>query len=108
MMMRPTPSYEVEQLLITPGDAAGLAAWAELAARGFHLIAVVPQLDKQALFFERMVLPGATQPYVPTAVAADAARAEQLRATLVRILTERQPQGPGPRPMPAPAPELKP
>ncbi len=103
-LLRAGPAYEVEQLVLAPGDPAGLAAWAELAARGFHVVAVVPQDGKQVLFCERALAPMAQDPRLPAAVAADAAHAEPLRASLRRILAERA--ATGMRPLPAPAPAL--
>jgi hypothetical protein len=89
-MMRPALAYEVEQLRITPGDPAGLAAWAELAAQGFHLISVAAQDGAQVLFFERMRAPTSTGIRLPAALAADAALAQPLEATLMQILQDRQ------------------
>jgi len=103
MMGRGGTSYEVEQLTITPGDAAGLAAWAEAAARGFHLITVTVQDGKQVLFFERPFQPGGAEPHVPTAIT-DPAKSAALRESIKRIIAERMPQR-RPMPMPAPAPE---
>lgn len=107
-LLRSGAAYEVEQLVLTPGDPAGLAAWSELAARGFHVVAVVPQDGKQVLFCERALAPASQEPRLPAAVAADAARAETLRASLKRILAERASTVMRPMPMPAPAPEIKP
>lgn len=108
--LRAGAAYEVEQLVLAPGDPAGLAAWAELAARGFHVVAVVAQDGKQVLFCERNLPPMTSDPRLPAAVAADAARAEALRASLKRILAERAStvMRPMPAPLPAPAPEAKP
>lgn len=108
--LRAGQAYEVEQLVLTPGDAAGIAAWAELAARGFHLVAVVPQDGKQVLFCERALSPASQEPRLPAAVTADATRAEALRTNLKRILAERTStvMRPMPAPLPAPAPEGKP
>ncbi len=109
-LLRAGAAYEVEQLVLAPGDTAGLAVWAELAARGFHVVAVVPQDGKQVLFCERALAPASQDPRLPAAVAADAARAEALRASLKRILAERAStiMRPRPAPLPAPVPETKP
>lgn len=98
--------YEVESLQITPGDAAGMAAWAEYAAQGFHLVAATAADGKQTLFFERSRAPGAVEVRLPAAVAADAAQAAAVQAKLQRIISDRQPSRPAPAPAPA-APEGK-
>lgn len=89
-MARPSMAYEVDALVIAPGDPAGLAAWAELAAQGFHVVSAIAQDDKQVLFFERMKAPGGTDIRLPTAITADAGLAARVQAKLQQILAERQ------------------
>jgi hypothetical protein len=103
-MIRPALAYEVEQLRITPGDPAGLAAWAELAAQGFHLISVAAQDGAQVLFFERTHVLSGTGIRLPAALAADAALAQPLAVKLQQILIERQQAIAAERPSIAPLP----
>lgn len=104
---RPQPGYEVDSLVITPGDPAGLAAWAALAAQGFHVVGVLAQDGKQVLLLERMANPGSTDMRLPSAVAADPAQAAALQARLQAIRAERQAAAARPMPAPAPAPAVE-
>lgn len=107
-MQRPVMAYEVESLVVAPGDPAGLAAWAELAAQGFHLVSVSQQDGKQSLFFERLRAPGATDIRLPGAISATPNLAQALEAKLLKIIADRQQaQNPPIRPAPAPVQEGK-
>lgn len=83
---RPAMAYEVETMVMTPGELSGLAAWAELAAHGFHLITVVPQDGKQVLFLERQRNPASADIRLPAAVASDSALAQAVQAKLLQII----------------------
>lgn len=108
-MPRPVMAYEIETMVMTPGDSSGLAAWAELAAHGFHLITVVPHDGKQVLFFERQRNPTSADIRLPAAVASDASLAEAVQAKLRQIINERQQAAAAGRPptIPQPAKEIK-
>jgi hypothetical protein len=81
-------AYEVETVVVSQ-DAAAIAAWAELAARGFHVVGTIPQGDKTVLLCERQVSLAQGDLRVPSVVAADATAATKLTATLRAILGER-------------------
>jgi hypothetical protein len=117
MMQRPSPAYEVEALQVTLSDTTSLGRWAELAAKGYHVVSATPvDGGKQVLFMERMYAPGQQPLALPQAVERDATMAESLRSTLMTMIQERQrpqrgpqplPSGPQLTPVPAPAPAGK-
>jgi hypothetical protein len=96
-------SYEVEVLTLAPDDRAAVAAWTELAALGYHVVATVAKPDgATVLYLERIGAPGALR--VPAVLNTDPAAVEALRA---RVLEQQQARLPvGQPPMPAPAPPV--
>lgn len=85
-------AFEVETLAYTPGDQASLAAWAELAIRGYHMVATAVVEGKTVLFFERNLPPAVntSELALPAAVETDPAKAAALRSKLLGILAERR------------------
>lgn len=100
-------TYEVEVITVKPDEAASVAVWTELAALGYHVVAMAPKPDgSSVLYLERMGAPGTLQ--VPTILNQDPTSVESLRA---RVQERRQglPGGqvPTATPAPAPAPSTK-
>lgn len=88
-MGRAGMSFEVEALIVKPGDAAALAAWAELAAVGYHVVAAVPGDGQTTLMLERPNLGGgAAALRLPAGI--DAAQAAGVRQRIEAALQERQ------------------
>jgi len=50
---RPQPAFEVEVLTVKPDDQASLAAWALLAAQGYHVVAAVNGSAGAVFYLER-------------------------------------------------------
>lgn len=88
MMAARSMSFEVERLVLTSHDAAGLARWAELAALSYHLAAVAPAGDGQVLFLERAGQPAHLQ--LPAVIEQDPAVAAALREKIQAQIAERQ------------------
>lgn len=99
-------AFEVESLVITPGDPTGLAAWAEIAARGYHVVGTSVQDGKSVLYFER-ILSNGLELELPAAIEKDPAMAKELRYKLMGILAERR-SGPREALPPGPAPASHP
>lgn len=90
-------SYEVEVLTLAPDDRAAVAAWTELAAQGYHVVATVAKPDGAAvLYLERIGTPGALR--VPGVLNADPAAVEALRARVLEAQQARLPSAPSPMP----------
>lgn len=102
---RNATAFEVETCTIATNDAASLAVWAELAAKGYHVNAATQAADgKVVLILERSVPPYASEFALPDVVEKDVAQAAALREKLNAILAERR----GPPRQPPAAPQVAP
>lgn len=77
-------TFDVESLQVSPSDPQSLSAWALLAARGYHVVGVVPKGDANLLFLERSNLPGAVIT-IPQVVRQSPEAAASLDAQLVEL-----------------------
>jgi hypothetical protein len=88
-MPRQTMAFEVEVLRVKAGDVAALAQWAELAALGFHVVAVVPGEGQVSVYLERPMM-GAAPGSLRLPAVIDPETAAQLKVRIGLAQAERQ------------------